>query len=115
MERISQNSCSGTSLRLNEPVTRWHSSTTTRRSDNDVVTLLHVITKFVTPVELHVAAGLSAREERAVVHLEVAATIAWTQVDGIAAELGAEELAIGKLQNYCFSWLDGSRKRQRQS
>jgi hypothetical protein len=76
------------------------------------VTLLHVITKFIVSVEFHVAAGLFAREEWAVVLLEVAATITCTQVDGVAVELGAEELAIGKLQNYCFSWLDGLRKRQ---
>ena len=79
------------------------------------MTLLQVSTKLVLPVELHATVGLSARKERAVVLLEVAATITCTQVDGVAAELGAEELAIGKLQNYCFSWLDGSRKRQRQS
>jgi hypothetical protein len=71
-----------------------------------------VITKFIASVEFLVAARLGAWEERAVVQLEVAATIAWTHVDGVAAELGTEELAIGKLQNYCFSRLEGLRKRQ---
>jgi hypothetical protein len=87
-------------------------STARRRRNNDVVTLLQVITKFIAPVELHIAAGLVAVKERAVVHLEVAATIAWTQVDSIAAELRAEELAIWAFHDNCSNWSDGLRKQQ---
>jgi hypothetical protein len=86
--------------------------TTTGRSSNDVVTLLEVSAKLVVPVELHVAVELCTRKEWAVVLLEVAATVTCTQVDGFTAELRAEEVAIGKLHDHCFNWLDGLRKRQ---
>lgn len=74
-----------------------------------------MITKFIASVEVHVAAGLFAREERAVVQLEVAATIAWTQVDSITARLGATKLAIGAFHDYCFGGLDGLRKQQQRT
>ena len=74
-----------------------------------------MITKFIASVELHVAAGLFAREERAVVQLEVAATIAWTHVNGVAAELRAAEFAIGAFHDYCFGVLDGLRKQQQRT
>lgn len=74
-----------------------------------------MITKFIASVEFHVAAGLFAGEERAVVHLEVAATITCTKVDCIATQLRAEKFAIGVFHDYCFGGLDGLRKQQQRT
>ena len=73
---------------------------TTRGSNDDVVTLLHVVTEFIASVEVHVTAMLDAREEWAVVFLEVAATIIWLPIGCITAE-GALESAIWKCYYLC--------------